>query len=141
MGYSGRLRFFTILEKKVFRTSTILLSELIVSPSSINVIFALNGVLSERNRLTVLQNFLLSVILFRLRCCNIFFQFFLITKHSNSAVCNTFFCFHLIFFSTLILFLNLVFVRVIYLRCFQVNSAKPILQNFVEPLILKTMFI
>ena len=56
MGYSGRLRFFTILEKKVFRTSTILLSELIISPSSINVIFELNGVLSERNGLTVLQN-------------------------------------------------------------------------------------
>ena len=48
MGYSGRLRLLTILEKKVFRTLAISLSELITSPSSINVIFALNGVLSER---------------------------------------------------------------------------------------------
>ena len=62
MGYSGRFRLLTILEKKVFRTS-----ELITSPSSINVIFALNGVLSQRNGLTVLQNFLLSVTLFASR--------------------------------------------------------------------------
>ena len=54
MGYLGRLRLLTILEKKVFRTSAISLS---------NVIFALNGVLSERNGLTVLQNFFLSVML------------------------------------------------------------------------------
>ena len=54
MEYSGRLRLLTILEKKVFKTSTILLSELIISPSSINVICALNKVLSERNELTVL---------------------------------------------------------------------------------------
>ena len=64
MGYLGRLRLFTILEKKVRRTLAISLSELITSPSSINVIFALNGVLSERNDLTVLQNFLLTVTLF-----------------------------------------------------------------------------
>ena len=64
MGYSGRLRLLTILEKKVFRTLAISLSELITSPSSINVIFALNGVLSERNGLTVLQNVLLPVTLF-----------------------------------------------------------------------------
>ena len=43
MGYSGKLRLLTILEKKVFRTSAVSLSELITSPSSINVIFALNG--------------------------------------------------------------------------------------------------
>ena len=54
MGYLGRLRLITILEKKVFRTSAISLSKLIISPSSVNVIFALNGVLSERNGLTVL---------------------------------------------------------------------------------------
>ena len=51
MEYSGRLRLLTILEKKVFRTSP---SEF--SPSFINVIFASNGVLSERNGLAVLQN-------------------------------------------------------------------------------------
>ena len=55
MGYSGRLRLLTTLGKKVFRTSAISLSQLIISPSSINVIFALNGVLSERNNLTVLE--------------------------------------------------------------------------------------
>ena len=54
----------TILEKNVFRAPTISLSKLIISPSSINGIFALNGVLSERNGLTVLQNVLLSVMLF-----------------------------------------------------------------------------
>ena len=64
MGYLGRLRLFTILEKKVRRTLAISLSELITLPSSIHVIFALNGVLSERNDLTVLQNFLLTVTLF-----------------------------------------------------------------------------
>ena len=64
MGYSGRLRLLTILEKKVCRTLAISLSELITSPSSINVIFALNGVLSERNGSTVLQNVLLPVTLF-----------------------------------------------------------------------------
>ena len=64
MGYSGRLRLLTILEKKVLRTSAILLSELIISLSSINVIYALNRILSERNNLTVLQNFLLSVMFF-----------------------------------------------------------------------------
>ena len=64
MGYLGRLRLFTILEKKVRRTLAISLSELITSPSSINVIFALNGVLSERNGSTVLQNVLLPVTLF-----------------------------------------------------------------------------
>ena len=58
MGYSGRLRLLTILEKKLLRT-VFLLSELIISPSSINVIFGLNGVLFERNGLTVLQNLLL----------------------------------------------------------------------------------
>ena len=58
MGYSGRLRLLTILEKKLLRTA-FLLSELIISPSSINVIFGLNGVLFERNGLTVLQNLLL----------------------------------------------------------------------------------
>ena len=45
MGYSGRLRLLTMLEKKVFGTSGISLSELIISPSSINVIFTLNRVL------------------------------------------------------------------------------------------------
>ena len=64
MAYLGRLRLLTILEKKVFRTLAISLSELITSPPSINVIFALNGVLSERDGLTVLQNVLLSVTLF-----------------------------------------------------------------------------
>ena len=64
MGYSGKLRLLTILKKKVCRTLAISLSELITSPSSINVIFALNGVLSERNGLTVLQNVLLPVTLF-----------------------------------------------------------------------------
>ena len=64
MGYSGRLRLLTILEKKVCRTLAISLSELITSPSSINVIFPLNGVLSERNGSTVLQNVLLPVTLF-----------------------------------------------------------------------------
>ena len=64
MGYSGRLKILTILEKKVFRTLAISLSELITSPSSINVIFVLNGVLSEKNGLTVLQNVLLPVTLF-----------------------------------------------------------------------------
>ena len=62
MGYwerlTGRLILLTILEKKVFRTSAISLSELIISPSSINAIFALNEVLSERNGLTVLQKFI-----------------------------------------------------------------------------------
>ena len=58
MGYSGILRLLTILEKKLLRTA-FLLSELIISPSSINVIFGLNGVLFERNGLTVLQNLLL----------------------------------------------------------------------------------
>ena len=58
MGYSGKLRLLTILEKKLLRTA-FLLSELIISPSSINVIFGLNGVLFERNGLTVLQNLLL----------------------------------------------------------------------------------
>ena len=37
MEYSGRLRLPTILLKKVFRTSAISLSELIISPSSNNV--------------------------------------------------------------------------------------------------------
>ena len=46
MEYSRRLKLLTILEKKVFRTLAISLSELITSPSSVNVIFALNGVLS-----------------------------------------------------------------------------------------------
>ena len=55
---TGRLILLTILEKKVFRTSAISLSELIISPSSINAIFALNEVLSERNGLTVLQKFI-----------------------------------------------------------------------------------
>ena len=64
MGYSGRLRLLIILKKKAFRTSAISLSEIIISPSSINVIFALNGVLCQRKALTVLQNFLLSVMLF-----------------------------------------------------------------------------
>ena len=63
MGYSGRLRLLTILKKKVFRTSADLLSELTTSPSSINVIFALDRVLPEGSGLTVLQNFLLSVII------------------------------------------------------------------------------
>ena len=54
MGYWGRLRLLTILEKKVFRTSAISLSELIISPSSINVILTLNGVLSERSGLKFL---------------------------------------------------------------------------------------
>ena len=43
MRYSGRLRLLTILEKKVFRKLVISLSELIISPSSINVTFSLNG--------------------------------------------------------------------------------------------------
>ena len=68
MGYwerlTGRLILLTILEKKVFRTSAISLFELIISPSSINAIFALNEVLSERNGMTVLQNLLLSEMLF-----------------------------------------------------------------------------
>ena len=64
MGYPGRLRLLTLLDKKVFRTSAVSLSELITSPSSINVIFALDGDFSERNGLTVLQNFLLSVMLY-----------------------------------------------------------------------------
>ena len=61
---TGRLILLTILEKKVFRTSAISLFELIISPSSINAIFALNEVLSERNGMTVLQNLLLSEMLF-----------------------------------------------------------------------------
>ena len=47
MEYSGRLRLLTIVEKRVFRTLEIWLSKIITSPSSANVLFALNGVLSE----------------------------------------------------------------------------------------------
>ena len=94
---SGRLRLLTILEKEVFRTSAVSLSELLTSPSSINVIFALEGVLSERNKVTVLRASCYLSCFFRLSCRNIFFWFFLIVKHSNSTVSSTFFCFHLIF--------------------------------------------
>ena len=89
MRYSGRLRLLTLLEKKVFRTSAVSLSELITSPSSINVIFALDGDFSERNGLTVLQNFLLSVILnslFMLFFC--FRLIFDINKHSLALFCS-----------------------------------------------------
>ena len=94
---SGRLRLLTILEKEVFRTSAVSLSELLTSPSSINVIFALEGVLSERNKVTVLRASCYLSCFFRLSCRNIFFWFFLIVKHSNSTVWSTFFCLHLIF--------------------------------------------
>ena len=73
MGYSGRLRLLIILKKKVFRTSADSLSELTTSPSSINVIFALDRVLPEGSGLTVLQNFLLSVILFSSKLLKYFF--------------------------------------------------------------------
>ena len=54
---------YNIREKSVQNTA-ILLSELMISPSSINAIFALNGVLYKRNNLTVLQSLLLSVMFF-----------------------------------------------------------------------------
>ena len=54
---SGRLKLLAILKKEVFQTSAISLSEPIISPSSINIIFALNGVLSERHVFTVLWIF------------------------------------------------------------------------------------
>ena len=72
MGYWGRLRLLTILE--VFRTSAILLSELIIPLSSINVILALNGALSMRSGLKVLQNFLLSAMLFLSKLLQYFFS-------------------------------------------------------------------
>ena len=46
MTYWRRFRLLTILDKKVFRTSAVSLSELIASPTSTNIISALNGVLS-----------------------------------------------------------------------------------------------
>ena len=72
MGYWGRLRLLTILE--VFRTSAIFLSELIIPLSSINVILALNGALSMRSGLKVLQNFLLSAMLFLSKLLQYFFS-------------------------------------------------------------------
>ena len=64
MGYSGRLRLLTNIREKSVQNTAILLSELMISPSSINAIFALNGVLYKRNNLTVLQSLLLSVMFF-----------------------------------------------------------------------------
>ena len=56
MGYSGRLTLLTILEKKVFRTSAVSEHQ--------NIIFELDGDFSEKNGVTVLQNFLVPVMFF-----------------------------------------------------------------------------
>ena len=64
MGYSRRLKLLSILEKTVFKASAVSLSELVASPSSVNIIFVLGGVLLKRNGLAVLQNFFVSVMLF-----------------------------------------------------------------------------
>ena len=71
MGYSRRLKLLSILEKTVFKASAVSLSELVASPSSVNIIFVLGGVLLKRNGLAVLQNFFVSVILFSKHALNI----------------------------------------------------------------------
>ena len=71
MGYSRRLKLLSILEKTVFKASALSLSELVASPSSVNIIFVLGGVLLKRNGLAVLQNFFVSVMLFSKHALNI----------------------------------------------------------------------
>lgn len=71
MGYSRRLKLLSILEKTVFKASAVSLSELVASPSSVNIIFVLGGVLLKRNGLAVLQNFFVSVMLFSKHALNI----------------------------------------------------------------------
>ena len=71
MGYSRRLKLLSILEKIVFKASAVSLSELVASPSSVNIIFVLGGVLLKRNGLAVLQNFFVSVMLFSKHALNI----------------------------------------------------------------------
>ena len=71
MGYSRRLNLLSILEKTVFKASAVSLSELVASPSSVNIIFVLGGVLLKRNGLAVLQNFFVSVMLFSKHALNI----------------------------------------------------------------------
>ena len=55
--YSGILRLLTMFEKKVFKTSATSLSLLIISSFSTIIIFSFKGHFSERNGLTVFQNF------------------------------------------------------------------------------------
>ena len=71
MGYSRRLKLLSILEKTIFKASAVSLSELVASPSSVNIIFVLGGVLLKRNGLAVLQNFFVSVMLFSKHALNI----------------------------------------------------------------------
>ena len=71
MGYSRRLKLLSILEKTVFKASAVSLSEPVASPSSVNIIFVLGGVLLKRNGLAVLQNFFVSVMLFSKHALNI----------------------------------------------------------------------
>ena len=62
--YSGILRLLMMVEKKVFKTLTVLVSDLIILFFSFKVIFSSDGVLSEGKGLTVFQKILLSVIFF-----------------------------------------------------------------------------
>ena len=62
--YSGILRLLMMVEKKVFKTLAVLVSDLIILFFSFKVIFSSDRVLSEGKGLTVFQKILLSVIFF-----------------------------------------------------------------------------
>ena len=60
--YPSIFRLLTILEKKVFKSSAVLSSSIIISSFSMNAVFKVDVILSDKKGLMVFQNVLLSLI-------------------------------------------------------------------------------
>ena len=87
--YPSIFRLLTILKKKVFKSSAVLSSSIIISSSSINVVFKVDVILSDKKGLMVFQNVLLSLVFSpKYAVFN-----FLISVRNNCVVLNTSFCF------------------------------------------------